>query len=67
MNHLPIFQNAVIILGVGLVLPLVAGIIARIFFFRHDKDDAEANTETNVPSPDPEPRNRQPWPRFDRP
>lgn len=35
----PYLHNALVLLGVALGLPLVAGLIARAFFFRRDADD----------------------------
>jgi hypothetical protein len=72
---IPILHNALWVLAAGVIIPLIFGIVARIFFKR-DEDDEQNNPDeadelrersTGAPpdTPEPQPVNEEPWPSFD--
>jgi hypothetical protein len=71
---IPIVCYALWLLAAGAIIPLVLGIVARIFIFRPDKDD-ERNDPAKVrrlkeirdagpDTPELQPLVNEPWPEF---
>ncbi len=71
----PLLYNALWVLFAGVVIPLIFGLVARIFFKR-DEDDEQSNPDkarqlmerrAAAPSetPEPNPVNEDPWPHFE--
>ena len=66
----PLILDAVLLLAFAILLPLLVGTAARIFFLRPDDDDSgllkRAGVDDYLPSPEPDPRYQDPWPDFPR-
>jgi hypothetical protein len=70
----PLVRNALWLLAAGAIIPLILGIVARIFIFRLDKDDERNDPakvrrmktirEAGPDTPEPEPLVSMPWPDF---
>lgn len=69
---IPAVHNAVLLLAAGIIIPLIVGILTRIFLFRQDKDATESppagsaiqDRVSAVPTPESEPVTDS-WPEFD--
>ena len=69
---IPILQNALWVLGAGVVIPLTFGLVARIFFKRDEDDEKNdphkahllRTTIRTLASPEKILVNGEPWPLF---
>jgi hypothetical protein len=64
-------QNAIKLLGFAVLLPILSGVFARLFFFRRDADDISLHPQVEAerakqPShqPEPSPVFEEAWPSF---
>lgn len=65
---IPLFHNMLWLLLFSIALPLVAGIIGHLFFFKPDHDDSnhtKLQAGSAMEGPEPEPKNSMPWQTFE--